>query len=78
MQQEMVGWTLAWAFLEAFGQAIVTVWPIFVCFAVLLGVALVVAVFRERRLARSNIAAIDQMDGRTFEHRLALLFTGLG
>jgi restriction system protein len=78
VQQDIVRWALARAFLAAIGQAIGATWPVFVCFAVLLSVALVVTVSQERRLARSNIAAIDQMDGRTFERRLALLFTGLG
>jgi restriction system protein len=78
VQQDIVSWALARAFLAAVGQAIGATWPVFVCFAVLLGVALVGAVSRDRRLARSGIAVIDQMDGRTFEHRLALLFTGLG
>jgi restriction system protein len=64
--------------LAAVLQAIVTAWPTFVGFVVLLAMALVVALYRVRRLARSGIAAIDQMDGRTFEHRLALLLTRLG
>lgn len=55
-----------------------TVWPLWVILGlVALGKA-ALWVHAERRLARSGIAEIDVMDGRTFERRLVALFRSHG
>jgi len=53
-------------------------WPLWVLLVAVLAARAAHFVWRERRLRRAGIREIDLMDGRTFEHRLALLFRQLG
>jgi len=59
-------------------QGVLRVWPVLLLVgAVILG-KLVFAIYRQRRLARSGIAEVDRMDGRTFEAFLVTVFRRLG
>lgn len=53
-------------------------WWLILIVAAILAARGVVWLVRERRLARSGISEIDQMDGLTFERRLAHLFSRRG
>ncbi len=69
---------LLWAVLEAIPQIVLANWPLFAVVGGILLVTWALELARRRRLARSGIAEIDQMDGKTFEQRLAILFHKLG
>jgi restriction system protein len=56
----------------------VQLWPLWLIVAVVLLGRAAKFVWAERQLRRSGIREIDVMDGPTFEHRLAILFRGLG
>src|SRR5438067_1415651 len=53
-------------------------WPLWALVGVVLATRLAQVLWAQRRLRRSGIREIDEMDGLTFERRLALLFRGLG
>lgn len=57
---------------------VVQLWPLCLIVALVLLGRAAKFVWSERRLRRSGIRQIDVMDGPTFEHRLAILFRGLG
>src|SRR5262249_48548876 len=59
-------------------HVLVSVWPLWVLLALIFLWRATKFIWNERRLRRSGIREIDQMDGSTFEHRLAILFRGLG
>jgi restriction system protein len=64
--------------LTAALKGALTMWPLLLLVgAVVLG-KLVLAIYRQRRLARSGIAEVDRMDGRTFEAFLGTVFRRLG
>ena len=69
---------LLWAVLKAIPQVVLANWPLFAVIGVILLVTWALELARRRRLARSGITEIDQMDGKTFEQRLAILFHKLG
>jgi restriction system protein len=54
------------------------VWPVWLILAGLGAARLAVEIYKARRLRRAGILDIDQMNGTTFELRLAALFRGLG
>jgi len=64
------------------GKGLEAAWPIFAAigaFVLIVGLlGAIMTVRHSTRLARSGIAEIDRMDGRTFEERLAVLFRQLG
>src|SRR5919201_4100538 len=59
-------------------HSLIAFWPIWLLVALLALGRLVYRLYRVRRLARSGIAEIDVMDGRTFEVFLSTLFRRLG
>lgn len=66
---------------EAFEQVLKTLAGMWFLWLVAGGIALVRLLLwlkQQRTLARSGIAEIDVMDGRTFEERLGVLFRALG
>ena len=58
-------------------QGLLRVWPVWLLVAAVVLGKLVFAIYRHRRLARSGIADVDRMDGRTFEPFLATVFRRL-
>jgi restriction system protein len=58
-------------------QGLLRVWPVWLLVAAVVLGKLVFAIYRHRRLARSGIADVDRMDGRTFETFLATVFRRL-
>ena len=63
---------------HALGSAVSHYWWLFLIVGALFAARGVVWLVRERRLARSGISEIDQMDGITFERRLKHLFVSRG
>jgi restriction system protein len=59
-------------------SSVAATWQVWSVVVVLLLAALAVKAHEARRLARSGIADIDRMDGRTFEEYLGVLFRRLG
>jgi restriction system protein len=53
-------------------------WPVWTLVALVLAARVVRFLWQERRLRRAGIREIDDMDGPTFERRLAVLFRQLG
>jgi restriction system protein len=64
--------------MHAFGGALSHYWWLILIVAAILAARGFVWLAKERRLARSGISEIDQMDGITFERRLAHLFSSRG
>lgn len=64
--------------LEALIEALAKLWFVWPLAGAVGLVRLLVWINEQRKLARSGIAKIDVMDGRTFEQRLAVLFRCLG
>jgi restriction system protein len=63
---------------EVFLNGVAEFWPLWVLLGAVLVVRASLVVWGWARLKRSGIEEIDQMDGRTFERRLAMLFRRLG
>jgi restriction system protein len=63
---------------DLFTEFIITIWPVWTVIGAVALVGLGLRLRQLRRLARSGIADIDRMDGRTFEEYLGLLFGRLG
>ncbi len=63
---------------HALGSFASQYWWLILIIAALFVARGIVWLVQERRLARSGISEIDQMDGITFERRLAHLFSGRG
>lgn len=59
-------------------SSMATEWPLWAAIGLVFLASLVVRLHAAKRLARSGIADIDRMDGRTFEEYLGTLFRGLG
>ncbi len=57
-----------------FLAALLQLWPLWALFGAILVFQIVVAIYKQRRLARSGIADIDKMTGAMFEQYLELLF----
>ena len=55
------------ALIHAFGHAAIAFWPIWMLPALAVAARIVWALYRLRRLSRSGISEVDEMDGRTFE-----------
>jgi HJR/Mrr/RecB family endonuclease len=71
--------TFDWAeLIRQAAAAALPLWPFWVLLALVVVGRAALWAFREWRLARSGITAIDMMDGTTFERRLVWLFQGLG
>jgi restriction system protein len=64
--------------LEGALHALRSFWPFFVLIGLIAAARFAYQLYRLRRLSRSGIAEIDQMDGATFEHFLGTLFRRLG
>jgi restriction system protein len=69
---------LAPTLMHALGGFVTHYWWLILVIAALLALRGVAWVVEERRLARSGISEIDQMDGLTFERRLLHLFSSRG
>jgi restriction system protein len=63
---------------ETLVDAFVRMWFVWLLVGAIGLVRLLLWLNEQRTLARSGIAEIDAMDGRTFEQRLAVLFRALG
>jgi restriction system protein len=59
-------------------HALLPLWPLFAITVLVLAGRALWWFWQLRRLSRSGIHEVDEMDGPTFEHRLALLFRDLG
>lgn len=59
-------------------QVLVAFWPLWAVLSGLIIIQVVIAIYRERQLARAGIADIDRMEGITFERYLVGLFRRLG
>jgi restriction system protein len=64
--------------IDGLGQAFVTFWPLWLLIGIIGVGKLAWRIYQLRRLSRSGIAEVDQMDGTTFEHFLTTLFRRLG
>lgn len=62
---------IGWQILTTFG-------PLWLFMLAVVFIRILLVVYQKRRLARSGIFEIDQMDGITFEQYLELLFRKLG
>lgn len=58
--------------------SLIGLWPLWLFVGAVALARFTAWLWRERELARSGIREIDEMDGRTFERRLVVLFRGLG
>jgi restriction system protein len=64
--------------LHGLADALVTFWPLWLLIASIGAVKLAWRIYQLRRLSRSGITEVDQMDGTTFEVFLTTLFRRLG
>jgi restriction system protein len=66
------------AFIDGVLIALPSFWPVFVLVGLIVLARVGYQLYRLRRLSRSGIAEVDQMDGATFERFLGTLFRELG
>src|SRR4051812_19552334 len=56
----------------------VKLWPLWLLVALVAAAKTLIWLREQRRISRSGIEEIDQMDGHTFEQRMQVLFRDLG